>query len=136
MLSKIAKSLATGCLLLGASCASIFDGTSDEVYFTSDPSGAHVVAGDVEGITPCTLTVSKSLDDVTFDHPSYSDRSVELDSTLQGGFILLDIFFTPGYGLVGLLVDGMTQAWWDLPNAVHCDFTVPVDIAEGDAPEL
>lgn len=130
MQSKLLKSLATGLLLLGTSCASIFDGTSSDVHFTSDPPGAQVIAGEVEGTTPCTLKISKSLDDVTFVHPTYSERVVDLDSSFQVGFLFMDILFTPGYGLVGILVDGATQAWWKPPATVHCDFTAPADAIE------
>jgi hypothetical protein len=34
----------------------------------------------------------------------------------------MDVLFTPGFGLVGVLVDGTTSAWYRMPAFVHCDF--------------
>jgi hypothetical protein len=35
---------------------------------------------------------------------------------------VLDILFTPGWGLVGILIDGGTGGWFEMPSTVHLDF--------------
>lgn len=115
-------------LSLLASCASMFDGQSSEVTFTSDPPGARVVAGEAEAVTPATLKVSKKLKQVTFHSPEHGEREVELERRMQAGFVLMDLLFTPGFGLSGLLIDGATSAWYKQPSIVHCDFTAPGEV--------
>ena len=106
------------------SCAAMFSGTSDEIAFTSEPSGAEVVvAGHSVGTTPCSAKVDKGIDDVVFKDATLGERKVHLDSSFQFGFLLLDVLFTPGFGASGVLGDLITQGWWDHPAIVHCDFT-------------
>ena len=109
-------------LSLLASCAAMFDGRTSDVTFTSNPPGARVVAGETEAVTPATLKISKKLKHVTFHSPGHGAREVELARKLQAGFVLMDILFTPGWGISGLLVDGSTSAWYEQPSLVHCDF--------------
>ena len=127
-------------LALTTSCAAMFTGTTDTVRFESDPPGAEVVVdGEVVGTTPCTSEISKSVDEVEFRHAALGSRTVELDSSFQVGFVFMDILFTPGYGLLGILVDTATQAWWNHPDIVSCDFNAPVavDVALADgAPDV
>ena len=44
----------------------------------------------------------------------------------QGGFLFLDILFTPGYGLLGILIDGPTSAFYKMPSNVEFDFGTEV----------
>lgn len=106
-------------------CAAILDGSSDAILFSSNPPGARVVAGEVEGVTPFTVNVRKSVGVVRFSHPQQPQDEVliEMDHTYMWGFLILDILLTPGYGVVGCLVDAGTQAWWNPPDQVHYDFT-------------
>jgi hypothetical protein len=115
-------------LLLSANgCAAVFTGTSDEVTFTSVPSGAEVVIDGKRYTTPCSAEVSKWVDEVTFRHEDHGDRVVKLDSSFQIGFLLMDFLFTPGFGSSGIIIDLITQAVWKHPAIVHCDFTAPPD---------
>lgn len=125
-MTTFARLLLSLAILLSTSCASMFAGTSDELHLTSVPEGAAVfVANKQVGTTPCTVSISRSADDVTFDHPKYGKRVVPLQSSFQIGYLLLDVLFTPGFGLSGILIDSMTQAWWDHPSVVTHDFTKP-----------
>lgn len=115
-------------LLLSTSCASMFNGTTDEVHFASTPEGAQVFEGTKQlGTTPCTVAISRSTDVIAFEHPAHGRRVVPLKSDFQLRYLFLDILFTPGYGLLGIIVDSATQAWWDHPATLACDFTKPIE---------
>ncbi len=112
---------------LCTSCASMFSGTTDEVVFTS-PTVADVFCnGKKLGQTPVTAKVPCSADEVTFKHPEHGERIVPLASNFRIGYLLMDLLFTPGFGLLGIIVDTSTQAWWDHPGIVNCDFSAPYD---------
>lgn len=109
--------------LLSTSCAAIFDGTNDEVTFNSVPPGATVSVGDKTGTTPCTLDISKKVTTATFSLEGHEDREVTWERSFGFGWLLMDILFTPGFGLSGILVDGVSSGWLSHPGVVTCDFT-------------
>ncbi len=104
-----------------------------------------MLAGDQRGTTPVTLRLAKSTKRVTFIAPARAPivrtssagdralaedgRDVELDRDLGLGWMVLNLLFTPGFGLVGGIVDGSTSAWYTLPGLVHCDFRLPAGAA-------
>jgi hypothetical protein len=49
-----------------------------------------------------------------------------VERTFGVGFLLMDVLFTPGFGVSGLLIDGATQAWYSLPPVIAVDFTAPL----------
>ena len=119
-------------LVLGAalmtSCAAIFTGTRDEITFSASvETDTTVRVGDktysLDGIP---VNVKKKVKKVVFSNPSYGEYEVPIKRKFQGGFLFLDILFTPGYGLVGILIDGPTAAWYKLPSTVHFDFGAEV----------
>jgi len=65
-----------------AGCATLFSGTSDDIRFESDPSGAEVVIDGIErGETPTTVTVSRdAFNDkrVTLQKEGYQDEVFRL----------------------------------------------------------
>lgn len=110
-------------------CAAMFTGTSSDVRIDARPAGGYVILDDERHELPTTLDVSKKTELILFEHPEYGEQLVELDRDLMGGYVLLDLLFTPGFGLVGLLVDGTTSAWMELPTHMDHDFEtyVPPD---------
>lgn len=46
-------------LCMQTGCATMFAGTTQEISFTSDPSGASVVIGDKQTTTPGSITLKK-----------------------------------------------------------------------------
>ena len=108
--------------LLLSQCALIFQGTSDEVAFTSNQPGASV---NVDGAThslPATLDISKKTTSATFSHPKHAQRTLEWKRDFQMSFFWLDFLFTPGYGLSGWITDGSTGAWYAQPRVINYDF--------------
>ena len=115
--------LLTPVFLTSQGCAALFTGTSEQILFMSEPQGATVKVGETRGTTPCTLEVSKSVKNVTFTHPDYPEREVDVDRDFMWGFLLMDIFFTPGYGLSGILIDAPTSAYFNMPDLINVDLT-------------
>lgn len=91
-------------------CATIFNGTEQDVTLNSDPSGAKIlIGGATRGTTPATLSLIKpGLDDkrVTFVKEGYEDRTI----TLQKKFATASIFNVFGFTLVGFGIDAFSGA--------------------------
>jgi hypothetical protein len=102
----------------------MFTGTKDEITFSaSTESGTTVAVGDrTYELDGSPVRVSKRVKKVVFSNPSYGEYTVPIKRKFQGGFLLLDILFTPGWGLVGILIDGGTGGWFEMPSTVHLDF--------------
>lgn len=94
--------------LVFAGCATIFSGTSDDITFRSEPSGAQVmIDGIMVGTTPVTVPVDRpGLDDsrVTVQLDGYEPRTFELDKEFNTVSIL-NVFVWPGF-----IVDALTGA--------------------------
>lgn len=123
------------CAFFCTGCAAIFDGTSDEVTFNSTPPGATVSVGEQTGTAPCTLKISKKIAKATFSLDGYGEREVEWKRSFGFGWLLMDVLFTPGFGLSGILVDAVSAGWMSHPGVVTCDFTAPPPAAAATKPE-
>lgn len=69
-----------------SSCATLLTGTSDKIYFDTDPSKAKVIVGGADKCkTPCTVKVKRSLDgqSVMLKKEGYETRMVELDQSFN-----------------------------------------------------
>ncbi len=74
--------LCTLCALLTSGCATIFTGTSDTIYFDSNPRGAKVIIDGVEiCTTPCHGEVDRSTSDMQaiFALDGYKPQVITLD---------------------------------------------------------
>lgn len=111
MLKELIAAILTGVLLSG--CA------TQNVSFSSFPVGVKVVAGDQEGVTPCTLRVREDLTHATFYLPSGEKKEFpmpEMDTEIQetgeiiakaaGGIIM------GAGGIVGLAGAGLFLLGW------------------------
>ncbi len=114
------RSIAVVCILsfapFTAGCGVIFGGTRQAIHVASDPAGAGVATtpGTVEYKTPAVISLDRSSQTVlTFSAPGYGSRSVEIQRSIRGGIVVLDVLF----GLVPLIVDAATGAWYKLEPA-------------------
>jgi len=98
--------------LIFSSCATIFKGSTDDVNFSSDPSGAKVyVNGMLLGTTPVQLELkSKNSYTIEFKKEGYETKTVVLNNSVGAGWIVLDVLF----GLVPIIVDAATGNWYSL----------------------
>ena len=80
--------------------------------FSSDPRGAKVyVNGDLLGTTPFELELkSNKTYTLEFKKDGYETRTVLLNSSVGGGWIVLDILG----GLFPVIIDAATGNWYSL----------------------
>lgn len=118
--------LAGICLSL-AGCATITRGTTEQVNFTSEPSGAamRTSSGLTCPTTPCTLEISRKQAFIaTFSMPGYESRDIEVTTDVAGtgaagfaGNVVLG-------GVIGMGTDVATGATLNhSPNPVHAILT-------------
>lgn len=102
-------------LALGmSSCALIFKGDSARVTFTSSPSQAEVlVDGNSIGQTntQAVLKTNKSYN-ITFRKVGFKDQTYMLTNRVGAIWIVLDVLG----GLVPLVIDAATGAWYEFEN--------------------
>ena len=109
------------------SCAAMFSGTRHEVVFRASPHrGTSVLVAGTEYPLSRVPPIPKTTSSVVFRNRAYGDHVVRLDRKLETNYVILDILFTPGFGLVGVLVDAPTGAWFKLPDEVNFDFATGV----------
>ena len=127
MSTKFLPILAAGVLALALSgCATITRGTSNQVTFQSEPSGADMqTSSGLSCVTPCTLTVPrKSEFTAVFRKPGYQDAQVAVQTQIAGngaagfaGNILVG-------GVVGMAADAASGATLEhTPNPVIANMT-------------
>lgn len=146
-------------LVLGstAGCGAILHGTRQEVPVTSSPSGAQVETMPSTGIfaTPVTLDLERKHSyTLTFTSPGYQPATLRLEPHIGVGTVVADVLLT---GLIGVLVDGLTGAWYGLrpeqpsvtlaragdgdgPEAIHVKISQAADghgvLVSADAPGI
>jgi hypothetical protein len=99
-------------IYLVTGCATLFKGASENVDFSSDPSGADVyVNGSLRGKTPINLKLeSKKTYTIEFKKDGYEPRTYTITNHVGAGWIILDILG----GLIPVIVDAATGAWYEL----------------------
>jgi hypothetical protein len=121
MKKSILLTLAATPLLLN-SCATVIQGKTDKVTFDSVQKGASISVDGQKSKTPATLTISKKTTSATFSHPGYASRKIEWKRDYQKGYVVLNVIFTPGWGVTGMATDTATGAIWDQPKTITYDF--------------
>lgn len=93
-------------ILLLTGCATLFTGTSDDIYINSNPNGAEIMIGGLKvGKTPATITVKR---------PGFNDKEVvlKLDGYERRAFILKKSFNAVAIlnlaGILGWAIDFAT----------------------------
>jgi hypothetical protein len=97
-------------------CAVLFN--SDEyTNFHSDPSGAKVyINGVFLGKTPLNLVLDASKSyAVEFRKEGYESKTYMLSGSVGAGWVVLDIFG----GLIPILIDAASGAWYELDSNVY-----------------
>ena len=94
-------------------CAAILGSKTNNVVAVSEPPGAEVYVDGVRaGVTPDTIQVeSKKSHTVAFRLPGFREESCTLTSSVDGGWVILDVLLG---GLVGVIVDAATSEWNEL----------------------
>lgn len=122
-----------------AGCASIVEGTDQQVTVNTSPEGAKCELtreGDVLGIanpTPQTLTLSKSKNDVTIvcEKAGYNDATAILDSEFESmtlGNLLIG-------GVIGVGVDAATGALNEYDSQITVPLTPAITVPPAPGPD-
>lgn len=92
-----------------SSCATLFQGTTEEIMVASDPAGAQVSTSDGRsGATPFSMRVNRSEDvQIHVSKQGYQSSDISDNSHVEWGYVVSDLFFT---ALIGLAVDGLDGA--------------------------
>ncbi len=117
MKKSISKTLLSLCILaLGVlpitNCAAMLKGTSEDVSFSSEPSGIEVFVNGVSmGSTPLRLKLaSKDVYTIEFKRDGFETKSYRINNNIGAVWIVLDIIA----GFVPILIDAATGAWYEL----------------------
>jgi hypothetical protein len=115
------------------SCATLFQGTNEEIDIASDPAAANVTVNDGRsGVTPFSIKENRDSDvQVHFSKPGYEPYDVSDASHVKWGYVVSDIFFT---GLIGLGVDGIDGAMFEHSNKMVSAHLEPVSSPIASAP--
>ncbi len=105
---------------LFTNCATILNGTDQEVFVNSSPKGAKIIYNGFDvGTTPKLIRMPKEKQNfVEFQLEGYQSKTVLVQRTTGGGFVVLDILF----GLLPLIVDATNGAWFFLDESAFCSF--------------
>jgi hypothetical protein len=103
-------------------CAAMFTGTTQKVVFNSPTPKSSVTVEGQQYALPATARISKKTTTATFTNPGYPSKELTWKRDFQVGFLFMDILFTPGYGLVGIIVDSSSSAWYKHPGVIDYDF--------------
>ena len=111
--------LALACLLLASStgigCATLIRGTHRTVEIQSRPPDAEVsVDGVAHGRTPVRVDVEAGQPHtIVVSAPDHEPQTVRTERSLSGGFVFIDVLL----GIVPLIIDASTDAWYDVQPA-------------------
>jgi hypothetical protein len=107
---KIRSLLAVGLIsVMLISCATMFNSRTKPVAFRSKTKSVEIlINGESKGTTPLTLQLEPSKSYmVTYKKRGYEPLTVALQTHVQAGWVVLDIFA----GLIGIAVDAATGKW-------------------------
>lgn len=118
------KAVLTSALLALSGCATMIQGTSQEVSLTSEPAGAQVTFRDQHCITPCVVQAARSSRpamirfemaerETYFGEISSHEMTVADDPAIATVSILGALLVVPG------IVDLSSDAFYDWPTAIH-----------------
>lgn len=118
-------------VLFASGCATLFQGTNEEIMVASDPAGAQVSINDGrQGTTPYSMRVNRNDDlQIHVSKPGYSSTDIADTSHVEWGYLVSDIFFT---GLIGLAVDGIDGAMFYHNQAMVSAHLDPISPAQSD----
>lgn len=109
-------------LLSTSSCGLLFLSSEKDITLTTSPDAAEVwVQGVRMGTTPMRIELdNRSSHIITFKKEGYEDISCQLNATVHGGIVVLDVLT----GLVPVIIDAATGGWKRIPEDT-CVATLP-----------
>lgn len=116
---------------LGTGCGAMFNQEAAVVPIYVNPPGAKVyVDGQFVGPAPTNVSMpNKTPHTITVEADGYERQTTQIDSHVNGGFVVLDCLFLVALvvpGLIALVVDGSTGDWRALDRDSMSFALVPV----------
>lgn len=127
---KLRTALASALLLSTAACATIVQGSNQDIAVNSTPAGASVtVDGQPMGTTPATLKLSRgNAHTLRLDLAGYAPYEMQLERKMSG-WVWGNIVFG---GIVGVIVDASTGAMYRLsPGTVDAALQTRTAVLDG-----
>lgn len=120
----------TGLVLSG--CATVTRGNTEDVMFTSVPTGATVTTTNgFNCTTPCSLKMKRKDKFVATFKEGGKTRQVKVTTEVSGGGGTALAGNVLAGGIIGIGVDAATGASLNhVPNPVHVDFTKPAPVVK------
>ncbi len=99
-------------------CGTLFRGTTQSIQVNATPYGAIVGVDRRQYTTPVTIKLKRRRSYLlTISKEGYETEKRVINRKISGKIVVLDIIFS---GLLGLIVDGVTGAWYNLePNNIN-----------------
>lgn len=120
--ARIVVVAVTACFLSG--CGALLHGTRQNIDVQTSPAGAKVETNPATGsfTTPTTLNLERKNSYVlTFSSPGYAPATFNIHNSIGTGTVIADVLLT---GLIGVVVDGLTGAWYGLsPESASATLT-------------
>ncbi len=120
--------------MMALGCATLIEGSTQDVTFISEPSGAQIVVdGTPMGVTPAVITLKKPLADntnVVFKKDGYQDQEVILHRKVTGWFWGNIIFGL--WGLLGSSTDAMSGSQWEYSQNTYVVTLPPTGASSGE----
>lgn len=118
---------AAAAALLVSGCATVTKGTSEDVQFTSNPSGLEMkTSNGMTCTTPCQLKIERKQKFVATFWNGNDTRQINVSTQVRetGGAALAGNIIAGG--VIGIGIDAATGSSLDhIPNPVHADFSKP-----------
>ena len=95
-------------------CGVIFGGTRENITATSAPDGARITMSPSAGsfTTPASMSLERKHNyTLTFTKDGYEPATFQINRSIRGGIVVLDVLFT---GLLGVIIDAVTGGWYKL----------------------
>lgn len=115
------------CLAALTGCASVTRGSTNEVNFTSNPSGAKVTTSTGQSCTaPCSMIFERRQEFLATFTLNNETRTIDVVTDLAANGAGAAAGNILAGGVIGLGIDAATGATLDhYPDPVHADFNVP-----------
>ena len=125
--------------VMNLGCGVMFGGSRQNVSLHSNPDGAKVTAvpTSMTYTTPATVSLErKEAYVLNFEKEGYESKKAEMQKSLRGGILALDILLIPAFGLgiVGIIVDAVTGSWYKL-SPEQVDITLAKKSASIEGPD-
>jgi len=98
-------------LIFVSGCATVFKGTSRDIFVDSSPPGAEIyVDGSFQGETPATVKLNvKSAHQISVIKAGFVEEKFVLMNEISPTWVIVDGVFL----FLPAIVDGITGAWYD-----------------------